>query len=102
MSSAALYQVLITASAKADLRDAARYIAGDSRPRARQWLLQIKGKVLSLKNCPERGAVIQESEYLGREYRHLIHGNYRIIYRIDGRRVVVLRVLHAARLLREL
>ena len=45
--------------------------------------------------CP----VIPESRELGKEYRHIIYGNYRTIFRIDGTRVIIMRVIHGARLL---
>jgi toxin ParE1/3/4 len=40
-----------------------------------------------------------EAEDAGRPWRHLLFGNYRIIYRVDENRVTILRVVHAAQLL---
>jgi toxin ParE1/3/4 len=51
----------------------------------------------SLRSLPHRCEVIPEAEELGLEHRHLIYGNYRMIYRVEGKRVRVLRVIHAAR-----
>jgi plasmid stabilization system protein ParE len=48
---------------------------------------------------PYRHEVIPESEDLGIDYRQLLLGNYRTIYRIENERVIVLRIVHAARLL---
>lgn len=48
---------------------------------------------------PRRHEVIPEADELGVEYRHIILGNYRTIYRVDERRVIILRIIHAARLL---
>jgi toxin ParE1/3/4 len=36
---------------------------------------------------------------LGTRYRHLIYGNYRTVFRVTGKTVYVLRVVHGARLL---
>jgi toxin ParE1/3/4 len=36
---------------------------------------------------------------LGTEYRHIIYGNYRTVFRIEGYRVIILRVIHGAQLL---
>jgi len=33
------------------------------------------------------------------EYRHMPFGNYRIVYRVDDSRVLVVRVIYAAQLL---
>ena len=48
---------------------------------------------------PQRHEVIPEAIDLGVEYRHVISGNYRTLYRIENDRVIVLRVIHASRLL---
>ena len=53
----------------------------------------------SLEQFPLRCPVIPESRELGREYRHIIYGNYRTIFRIDGSSVIIMRVIHGARLL---
>jgi len=53
----------------------------------------------SLSYLPYRYAVVPEAESIDRPWRHLIFGNYRIIYRVDGKRVSILRVVHGARLL---
>lgn len=52
-------------------------------------------------SVPERCALIAENEILGTSYRHLLYGRYRTIFRIAGRTVVILRVIHGARLLDE-
>jgi plasmid stabilization system protein ParE len=56
-------------------------------------------RIRSLKSLPHRHEVVPESQELGVEYRHIISGNYRTIYRIEDDHVIVLRVIHAARLL---
>jgi toxin ParE1/3/4 len=43
--------------------------------------------------------VIPEATELGREYRQLSYGRYRTIFRVDGRVVWIVRVLHGAQLL---
>jgi len=40
-----------------------------------------------------------EAERIERPWRQFIFGHYRIIYRVDGNRVSVLRVVDGARLL---
>jgi plasmid stabilization system protein ParE len=48
---------------------------------------------------PTRCEIIPEAEDVGIEYRHLIFGQYRTIFRIVEKSVIVLRVIHGARLL---
>jgi plasmid stabilization system protein ParE len=50
---------------------------------------------------PERFEVIPEFGALRVEYRHIIWGNYRIFYRVQGNRVDIIRVLHAAQIVTE-
>ena len=42
---------------------------------------------------------IPEAADLDIDYRHKLFGNYRIIYRVEGNLVFVVRVIHGARLL---
>jgi plasmid stabilization system protein ParE len=48
---------------------------------------------------PLRHEVVPEFAALGVELRHFVMGSYRTIYRIMEKRVVILRVIHGARLL---
>jgi toxin ParE1/3/4 len=75
------------------------YMERDSRQRAVKWFREIERQVRTLSSSPKRCPVIPESEEIGREYRHLIYGNYRTIFRIEGEVVYVVRVVHGARLL---
>jgi len=42
---------------------------------------------------------VPESEYLGVAYHHQIFGQYRTIFKIAGARVIIMRIIHGARLL---
>ena len=97
--SAAKYDVEITAAAEADLRDIHSWIARE-RPRAAARLVDaLARQIAALESQPLRGAVIEESRLLGIDYRHLVYGPYRTIYRVRGKRVWIVRVLHGARLI---
>ena len=82
---------------RADLREVVGYIARASRSGA---VAEAFGKALieralSLKNFPERGRVVPE---VGRaEVREVIYRSYRIVYRISGSSVQIVRFWHAAR-----
>jgi hypothetical protein len=51
-----------------------------------------------LKRLPLSGGFVLEDA--SRTYRELIQGNYRIVYRSDGKTVYIVTVRHAAPLLR--
>ena len=95
----AKFPVEITPSAEADIAEIWDYIAQDNPANAEGFVLALEEQIASLEKFPERCSRIPENEILGTSYRHLIHGSYRTIFRIAGTRVVILRVIHGARLL---
>jgi hypothetical protein len=72
-------------------------------PKGRGFLHHTK----RIQTCPQSFALglrhppplIPENEILGTRYRHLLYGSYRIVFRLAGRTVYVLRMTHGARLL---
>ena len=93
------YRVEITKVAESDIREIFQYIASDNKTAAMKLVSEIAWQIDSLEQFPLRCPVIPESQELGREYRHIIYGNYRTIFRINGPRVIIMRVIHGARLL---
>lgn len=75
------------------------YISRDSPSAGGKWGREIKRQIGSLEKFPMRCPVIPESAELGNEYRHLIYGNYRTLFKVIGSRGVIMRVIHGARLL---
>ena len=75
------------------------YIAQDKPDAATAFILRLEEQIRTLERFPERCPLAPENELLGTTYRHLLHGNYRTIFKIVGSRVIILRVLHGARLL---
>lgn len=75
------------------------YISRDSVSAANKWAEEIAGQIESLETFPMRFQVIPEAPYLGKEYRHLIYGNYRTIYKIIQSTVTILRVINSSQLL---
>ena len=83
--------------AVARVREVAQYIARDKPGAARNWAEGVFQQVGQLSAFPTSGRVVPE---LGREdVRELIHGNFRIIYRVEKKAVPVLTVRHGKRLL---
>lgn len=92
-------QVEITNTAENDIKSIFNHIAGENLQAAAKWIKEIKRQVASLEQFPKRCPTIPESEELGKEYRHLVYGNYRTIFRVKDSTVLILRVIHGAQLL---
>ncbi len=95
----AKFRVEVTPTAEADIEEIWSYIAEDSVENATAFILAFEDQVGTLESFAERCPLIPENEILGTRYRHLLYGNYRTIYKITGKVVIVLRVIHGARLL---
>ena len=93
------FRVDITETAEADVAEIWGYIAQDNPNAATAFALRLEEQIGTLERFPERSPLVAENELLGTAYRHLLHGNYRTIFKIVGPRVIILRVLHGARLL---
>lgn len=93
------YRVEITRVAEFDVREIFEYISRDNKTAAAEWVEEIEQQIDTLEVFPRRCPVIPEAQELGEEYRHLIYGNYRTIFRIEGPKVIIMRVIHSARLL---
>lgn len=73
----------------------AEYIAADRPAAARRWVQGLFAKAATLRRHPRSGRRVPELDR--DEMRQVRYGKYRIIYRIDPKRVVVLTVRHYAR-----
>ncbi len=93
------YRVEITATAERDLCEIRDFIAKDKPLAAQRWIQRIQKQILRLQTMPLRHEVIPEARDIGIEYRHALLGPYRTIYRVENDRVLVVRVIHGARLL---
>ncbi len=93
------YKVNISRNAQNDLEHIFFYIAEDSINNAKKFILELEKKIYSLDTFPERFALIPENVFFGTSYRHITHKKYRVIYKIAGDSVYILRVIHGAKLL---
>lgn len=85
-------------SARRDLEAIVAYLADRSPQAALSTLDRLEARAKTLTTLAERGRVVPELGRLHiREYRDLVVPPYRVVYRIDGPRVVVLAVLDARR-----
>lgn len=95
----ARFRVEITESAEKDLEEIWSYISQDSPEEANRFVLTLEEEVQTLEQFPNRCPLIPENELLDGNYRHLLLGKYRAVFRISQKTVYVLRLVHGARLL---
>ena len=93
------YNVQITGRAEQDTLDIWNFISDDNLKKATDFILKIETEIKKLEKYPQRCPVIHESEYFGIVYRHLLVGDYRIIFRIESDNVYIMRVIHGTRML---
>ena len=75
----------------------AEYIAQDKPSAAEKWINTVFSKVEQLKSSPEIGRVVPEIR--NDQFRELIYGNYRIIYRIEKKQISILTIRHGKQIL---
>ena len=91
------YQVALSPSARADLRDIVRYISFDAPDRAVEFGRFLISRTRLLAESPELGRIVPE---FGDTFiREIIVRSYRVVYRLDDARLLVevIRFWHAAR-----
>src|ERR1700722_15639732 len=93
------YQVKITRVAEGDLNEIWDYIHQDSPREAEKFILRLEHQIMTLEQHPERCSQVPENKVLGTQYRHLVYGDYRTVFRISKRMVYILRIIHGSRLL---
>ena len=88
------YRVIVAPDALYDLHRTGAYLARvASTATAERVLTRIERKIMSLSSMPER---FRAETIAGRRFRVAIEGPYAIYYRVEGRAVRVLRMLHTA------
>ncbi|MGD0168979.1 MAG: type II toxin-antitoxin system RelE/ParE family toxin [Smithella sp.] len=75
----------------------AEYIAQDKPLAADKWINTVFSKVEQLASSPEIGRVVPEIQ--NDQFRELIYGNYRIIYRIEKKQILILTIRHGKQIL---
>ena len=75
----------------------AEYIALDNPVAAEKWVDDIFDSVKRLKQFPNSGRIIPELPL--ENFREIIFGNYRIIYRTEENQISVLTVRHGKQVL---
>ncbi|MCF8050088.1 MAG: type II toxin-antitoxin system RelE/ParE family toxin [Desulfobacterales bacterium] len=75
----------------------AGYIAQDKPSAAVAWVNNVFSKVGQLSSAPELGRMVPEIQ--NKQFRELLYGNYRIVYRMEKSRISILTVRHGKQVL---
>ena len=90
------FAVYWTNTAQNDLAGIVEYIYRESPQNARNVFDSIKSQAENLNTFPQRGRIVPELSDVGvLSYRELIIDRWRLVYRIDGRKVFVMTVIDA-------
>lgn len=95
-----MVQIKWTKRALGDLCEIYEFIARDSPRYAQIQVEKIQKAVSNLAEFTSLGRQVPEFPHL--PYREVLIGNYRVIYREEEKRVLVMSVVHGRRLLKEL
>ena len=94
------YSIDITDKALAEIDEALGWYAERSISAAIRWYVRLRQAIRSLDENPERFGLAPESEWYP-DLRQMLYGKrrgvYRVLFKIRGDEVVVLRVRHSAR-----
>jgi len=82
-----------------DVESIAGLVARDSQSYASAWVHRILQAAQGLAEFPMKGRIVPE--WNEDSIRELVIGNYRLIYRVHSSDVLILAVIHGARLLPE-
>jgi plasmid stabilization system protein ParE len=89
--------------AEQDLAAILDFVARESPAGAMKLLLRLEQKAASLESLPLRGRIVPELLKIQvREYRELLIGRSRLVYRVESARVVVLGVFDGRRNLEDI
>jgi plasmid stabilization system protein ParE len=92
-----VYAVRITATAEEELEAAYAWIHKRAPLNAERWRLRLIEQTATLGRLPDRCPLAPESKGASCEVRHLVFGNYRILFTIARRTVYVVHIRHGAR-----
>jgi plasmid stabilization system protein ParE len=94
------YRVVISATAKENLREGYQWAAKHAPETAARWLSRFQAALQTLSTSPERCSIAPETELVQRQIRQFLFGRHRSIWRalfvIQGSEVHVLHVRRAS------
>ena len=75
----------------------ADYISQDKPSAAEKWIDTVFSKVENIESAPEIGRFVPEIQ--NNQFRELLYGNYRIIYRIEKKQISIITIRHVMQIL---
>ena len=91
-------EVEVSPFAQDDLNEIIEYYSSYSQNYVETTISEFEENVMSLQQHPKSGRIIPELERQGiTQYRELIQGYYRIIYKISKDKIIVLTVIDGRR-----
>jgi plasmid stabilization system protein ParE len=93
-------KVVLSAQARAALREIALFIARANTARAMSFVQELREAAQGVGNMPPAFPLVPRYEtprYETRGLRRRRHGSYLIFYRVEDDRVSIVHILHAAR-----
>ncbi len=92
------FHVLWTDTAQKDLLNIIDYISFNSKQNAKNSFNKIKQIANQLNSMPEKGRVVPELDFFNiKTYREIILYPWRIIYKIEAQKVLILSVIDGRR-----
>jgi len=95
------FRVVLTPEAKRNIDNLFEFVARDSPANAQRLVTGLERRLKTLRTLPRRCPRAPEDGHRGLKIRHLIYGDYRIVFAILDDLVAVLQVRHGARLPRD-
>ena len=96
------YQVRLLPVAEEDLEEVVAYVALDNLQAALKLADRIEADLEKLSSFPKLGRIPRDSDLRESGYRYLIIGDYLAFYTVEGRSVIVHRILPGKRDYKEL
>jgi len=90
------YRIDIKPTAEADIITRYQKIAEDAPQNALSWYLKIIESIEKLDTMAERCPIAPEDQEIQKSIRHLIIGDYRVLFYVNGDTVEVLHVRHGS------
>lgn len=88
-------KVVVAETAHRDLEEILEYIRMDSPRSGRKLVQEIYERLTKLPSFPKLGRIIPE---MGDPFlREIVVGPYRLMYRLEENKIIILRVLHGKR-----
>jgi len=98
-----VFEVLWTKNAQFDLELIIEYIKTNSFDMAKKIFFEIQNECKNLYYFPQRKRIVPQLQQIGiLKYREIIHKRWRIIYKIDNKKVYILLVVDSSRNLEDI